>query len=358
MRFLTSENAQKIADKIMEIVPYNINIMNKEGKIIASGDKSRLYDIHKGARKALEMKEAYIVYEDTETERKGINLPIFFNYEIEGVIGISGGVDEVMQIGQIAVTIAQLMIENAVYTEISAIKESRKKDFFYEWCQRKEEEYSEKFIQQAEFYQIDLKKMRVAVYICVKRVRYSVIDQLKMMLEKEDYIVRQGMDGIMILFPQEERLEKKLAAIMNISPDLERCYIGETHQTAWQTVQTVEKVREIAELLQKREKFIRYMDLQLECLLREVKISSTLRRIMEKLLEKDEEENLKKTILVYAQMNNDGKGVCDALFIHRNTLNYRLEKIQEITGLNPRNGRELMLLYMGILKWKDGKVCW
>ncbi len=353
MGLLTKENAQKIADKIMEIVPYNINIMDKNGSIIASGDKTRLNTVHKGAIKALEMKEAYNVYEDTNTERKGINLPIFYNYEIEGVIGISGDVDEVMQIGQIVVTIAQLMIENTVYNDISAIRESRLNDFFYEWSQRRREDYTEKFLSQAEYFHIDLKKNRVAVYIYVKRVRYSVIEQLKMMLGEEDYIIRQSLDGIMILFPAEKRLDKKITAIMDISTDLDKCYIGEPYDIASKTVQTAEKTRRMAEMLQKKERIIRYTDLQLECLLSDIEINHTLEEIMKNLQLKDGDDNLKNTILVYAQMNNESKAVCEALFIHRNTLNYRLEKIWDITGLNPRNGKDLMLLYILALKWKN-----
>lgn len=71
MPYLTQSNAQKIADRIMEIVPYNINIMDQNGEIIASGDKSRIGSVHKGAVRAIERREAYNVYQDTDTERRG-----------------------------------------------------------------------------------------------------------------------------------------------------------------------------------------------------------------------------------------------------------------------------------------------
>ena len=34
------------------------------------------------------------------------------------------------------------------------------------------------------------------------------------------------------------------------------------------------------------------------------------------------------------------------LFIHRNTLKYRLDKIQELTGKNPRSFQDLFYLYV------------
>ena len=118
---LDAESAQKIADRIMQIIPYNINIMDYDGIIIASGDENRIGTIHQGAVKAIEMKKPYVVYKDTETERKGINLPIFYSKNIVGVIGISGDVEAVMQIGQIVVITAQLMIENQIFSEMTSI---------------------------------------------------------------------------------------------------------------------------------------------------------------------------------------------------------------------------------------------
>ena len=36
-------------------------------------------------------------------------------------------------------------------------------------------------------------------------------------------------------------------------------------------------------------------------------------------------------------------------FIHRNTLSYRLDKIQDITGKDPRKVKDLLELYVALL---------
>ena len=74
-----------------------------------------------------------------------------------------------------------------------------------------------------------------------------------------------------------------------------------------------------------------------------------IRDIMEKLTHNDANHTLQHTILVYADTNEDQKKTCSMLFIHRNTLNYRLDKIEELTGLNPRNGKNLILLYIAVI---------
>lgn len=113
-----------------------------------------------------------------------MNLPIIYNMQMLGVIGISGDVDEVMDIARIVVTTAQLMVENEIFNDIIAIKETRLNNFLYEWSQRKAEDYDEAFLNQAEYFKIDVTKERVAVLFRLKRVRFSIIERIQRMLHK------------------------------------------------------------------------------------------------------------------------------------------------------------------------------
>ena len=355
MPYLTQSNAQKIADRIMEVVPYNINIMNQNGEIIASGDKARIGSVHKGAVRAIERREAYNVYQDTETERKGVNLPIIYNMQILGVIGISGDVDEVIGIARIVVTTAQLMVENDIFNDIVAIKETRLNNFLYEWSQRKEEDYNEAFLNQAEYFKIDVSKERVAVLFHLKRVRFSIIEKIQRALRKGDYIIRQSMDTIVILFEQGPQLQKRIGDIMALSSDLEKCFVGETSKIALESVRSVDKVMKIAKAMKSSQQIISYDDLRVECLLSEISEDNVIQGIVEKLTEHDANHTLRNTIMVYADTNEDQKKACSMLFVHRNTLNYRLDKIEELTGLNPRNGKNLILLYIAALHLQMGE---
>lgn len=137
---------------------------------------------------------------------------------------------------------------------------------------------------------------------------------------------------------------------MNISNDFEKCYVGEASEIVMESVQSVEKMTKIAGILSGDHKIISYGELRLECLLIETAEDKIIRNIMEKMKELDVNNMLQNTILVYADTYEDQKKTCSRLFIHRNTLNYRLDRIKELTGLNPRNGRNLMLLYIAVLR--------
>ena len=55
---LTKEQAQKYVNQLMEDVPYNINIIDQDGTIIASGDPDRIGDFHFSGKKAFQRKAA------------------------------------------------------------------------------------------------------------------------------------------------------------------------------------------------------------------------------------------------------------------------------------------------------------
>ncbi len=347
---LDAESAQKIADRIMQIIPYNINIMDYDGIIIASGDENRIGTIHQGAVKAIEMKKPYVVYKDTETERKGINLPIFYSKNIVGVIGISGDVEAVMQIGQIVVITAQLMIENQIFSEMTSIRESRLKDFLYEWISVQKPKYTGEFLDTANYLGIDLHMQRTAVIINCKRIRYSLFENIKRFLRKGEYLVRQRMEDALILFDSETDLDERLGKILALSKEITGCYVGEPSTVAGKTTRTAEQTFAMAKATGNTKRILHYSEVSLECILANIEEIKEVRRMMDILKEKDVDGILRETVRAYVEWNQDYAVVCEQLHIHRNTLNYRLSRIEELLDRNPRCARDLMYIYIAIVK--------
>ncbi|OOM76847.1 carbohydrate diacid regulator [Clostridium puniceum] len=64
MDFLSKELAKSIVEKTMNVVDYNINIMNENCVIIASGNKERIGTIHEGSIIVLQRKSEFNVDEN------------------------------------------------------------------------------------------------------------------------------------------------------------------------------------------------------------------------------------------------------------------------------------------------------
>ncbi|WP_294171325.1 sugar diacid recognition domain-containing protein [uncultured Clostridium sp.] len=70
---LSKAIAPKIVLEMMNVIPYNINVMDENGIIIGSGDNERIGNIHEGAKKAIDSKHIIEVYEDNEKMKPGVN---------------------------------------------------------------------------------------------------------------------------------------------------------------------------------------------------------------------------------------------------------------------------------------------
>ena len=69
---LSKAIAPKIVLEMMNVIPYNINVVDENG-IISSGDNERIGNIHEGAKKAIDSKHIIEVYEDNEKMKPGVN---------------------------------------------------------------------------------------------------------------------------------------------------------------------------------------------------------------------------------------------------------------------------------------------
>ena len=170
---------------------------------------------------------------------------------------------------------------------MSSIKESRLKDFLYEWIGLSKEQYDDAFYDQAAYLGIDMKIPRTAVVITSGRIRYSIIETIKSHLAAGEYIVRQGMEEVLILFRSDKRLESRLEKILDISKDLENCYIGESDVIASRTTNSVMQTFHIARALNIRKRILCYHEVSLECLLNNIEVTRELEEILKLLEERD-----------------------------------------------------------------------
>ncbi|WP_251038478.1 sugar diacid recognition domain-containing protein [Paenibacillus albidus] len=152
---LSKKQAQEIVDKMMQDIPYNINIMNEQGVIVGSGRKERIGTVHSGAVKALETGRMVEVWEDSRFEKKGTNEPIVIDQQRVGVIGISGNPDEVRPFCNIVRTTVSLLIEQKTALQNLAHEANRTK-VFIEMLLAHQGTYSQKLRKEAVPYNLDL----------------------------------------------------------------------------------------------------------------------------------------------------------------------------------------------------------
>lgn len=124
---LNKSLADTIVRRTREVTQLNINVMDKNGMIISSSDESRINTFHEAALQVVASGQDFLLSPQecrrwTGT-RPGINMPIYFQNEIVGVIGISGSPREVVPFGKAVRMMTEMMLQQAYLTEQMAMAE-------------------------------------------------------------------------------------------------------------------------------------------------------------------------------------------------------------------------------------------
>jgi carbohydrate diacid regulator len=380
MEFLSKELAQSIVEKTMNVVDYNINIMNENGVIIASGNKERIGTIHEGSIIALQRKSEFNVNENESKKlhgvHQGINIVIEFRNKIVGVIGITGKPKEVLGYAKLIKMTAEMMIEQE-----HVMKE-------LEWNNRIKEEMILALI-----YNKPDSVILLDEYIKKFKLQYNCqMNVFIIELNTEDSSASKDLDvSSRIINMLEGTFKGSISAVVNSKTIvlLHKClrnnnkneeYIEKVKKlnekikseigidTKIATGKIYDKLLEIYksfdianETLQFGKKMHTRDNVHIFELLKYDMLFSQnsakwkvneLRDTYELIAQNDKSRVLRQTLKVIIQENGELNNVANKLFVHRNTLSYRLDKIYKLTNRNPRKYTDLFWLYSAIINFE------
>lgn len=113
---LDTKMAQDIVARTMRIIDTNINVMDARGRIIGSGDRERIGELHEGALLVLSQGRVVDIDDAVASSARcaaGINLPLRLEGEIVGVIGLTGEPENLRKYGELVCMTAEMMLEQS-----------------------------------------------------------------------------------------------------------------------------------------------------------------------------------------------------------------------------------------------------
>ncbi|QIM67658.1 hypothetical protein A4G16_10000 [Mannheimia granulomatis] len=353
--------ADRIVQRTMQIIPNSVNVMDENGVIIASGDQSRIGQLHTGAIIALRNSQAVEIDENLAKQwhyeaKAGINLPLNYLGSNVGVVGISGEPNEVRQYAQLVKMAAELIMQQAFELEQER------------WQRRYREEFArallkgtlsqEKIREQAVFFGQDFAK---PLSVTLIKMNEPTADKLQGLIDYLEHHFPHLLTAVVSL--------DKIALINNLAADKSLIHYVLTKLSEWNisfkivvglsvdnlsqttmSYQTARHTLNYAEQMQLRRQTIYFDDFKLPALMYNFSCSKegkTLLVPFQSLLNSDKKQMLLKTLRQYFFSNCDLNHAAQKLFIHPNTLRYRLEKIEQITGLSFNNIEQKFILYLG-----------
>ncbi|MEH7075918.1 CdaR family transcriptional regulator [Neobacillus drentensis] len=340
---INEQLAQEIANKVMKVIPYNVNIMDEVGLIIGSGDPNRIGTYHHGAMAAIEQGKLVSIYNSDGAAKPGVNIPIKFRNMTIGVIGLSGEPTIVEPFAELVRVTAELLINQEFLYKERRIKEQIKEEFMYHWIFRTEE-YDQAFINSGEAVGINLEMDRIAVVVKGSSLKEPfLLDQ--------EFSFRLSQNTMLFIVPNSSDILKRLEDF--ISRTDTRIGIGTSHAQIGKSVHEAKKALEIAEKLRLTEYHCYYHDLKFIDYLTNKEIEfEEISGIYHELETSPKGIELIETLISYIENSGDMNAIATELHIHRNSLAYRLQKIETLTNKNPKKFIELFQLFTGYVLYK------
>ncbi len=345
--------AKSIVENVMKGIDHNINIMDSTGVIIASGNKKRIGTLHEGALIAITRGSEFIADEKSikflNNTEEGINVVIKNRDEIVGVIGITGNNKLVEKHIKLIKIMAEIYIEDRrILEEVSLQKEFKEKLIINLLLNKNVNippNYTLKILEKR-FSAVGVMEIRDGELINDRE-----IDKLKNMSEINTCIRLNGSEVVFILSDNKiDKIENKILETIKKIQSLYkyRIYIGNIYEgenSVYNSYKSICKLREIKDT----NAVMLASDYIYEMLIWDIRDSKLKKKVIETwngFLNRDKSNELENTLIKFYHNDCKSSVTAQQLDIHRNTLDYRLNKIYEITKYHPKNIKSLSILMM------------
>ncbi|WMJ22824.1 sugar diacid recognition domain-containing protein [Paludicola sp. MB14-C6] len=375
---LSKRNAQQIVTEISSIIGESVNMMNADGIIIASTDSSRIGTFHEAAKKVVdEQLNELVIHGDDDYvgTKSGTNLPVVLNNEIIGVVGVTGPYQQVVKYGQIIKKMTEILLLERSYREQKELNENIRNRFVEEWiC-------------------IDLKNVNHSMATRGLSLGIDITIQRRIMVmspitidERDIASTQKNFDyacKIINRILSEDKNNIMLKTATNIVCAVSNCNDKAIYQLATRIKNEVEQknnivlgigidtqissyafihssylkaMKALQACLRTQEKEIRFYDnINMELFASEIPEMVKEEYIRKIFKGYSLKEIAQWVILLETFYKEEGSitATSEKLFIHKNTLQYKLKSLKEKTGYDPRSIHYSSLFYNAIYFYRD-----
>ena len=343
---ISKNTAQQIVDTVKDVCGYDINYISNDGIIIASTDEKRIGDYHEIGRRAAQSNQVLDVYDNDvfEGAQKGVNIPFSYHGRTLAVIGITGEPDEVRRYARLALRIMRLLLRER---DLDASRELKRAEFSYvaKAMVRGEtinHDYLKDFLGQKGLDpQEPCRAVLIRLLISDRSSNISVYESRSEALLSEIPHSFYAFDypDKYILICSADSYDEYRTRLKELTSLPASVAAGSTH-----SLNHIFRSYEDAVLAMNAtaELFTEFDSLGIELL-----FSDLPQYVKDRFLKKTIgmlNEADRSLLQVYFDSGLSLKKASEKLFIHKNTLQYRLERIRSASGLDARNVNDAAVL--------------
>lgn len=382
--------AQKVVKAVSDTLPFSISLSDEEGYIVGATDPNRIGTFHTPSKEVL-MKQVYVTYEEEDVKGldnilPGIAAPLNFMDQTIGVLGIIGPPDEVRPHAELIKKYVEIMWQETFYQQLESLESKTVETFvqsillngslnlerFKQYCRLLKLDYKSKCYciiidigdslldnMESKKNSYTLNNLREKLINCVNKVFEVNDNSISAFLNTEKIVVLKAVSSESEYFDMMKKFQnrgKQLKSMFNLYYILNVTIASGNICSSFKEINhSYHEAELLVEFGKKRNNLLNiysYYDWQVlgELLPSKLKSSfaSTIQLRLKKLVKSDDFEELKLDFITYCDNNMNISEAAKKLFIHRNTLIYRLKKIETLTSLDTRSFQHCTLLYIAL----------
>ncbi len=386
--------AQLIVDQIINLLGANVSVADDSGVIIASGDRKRVGSFDPVAGRTLQSGEPVEVERTRSNRRReGISLPLNYDGQRVGAIIVNDSLERCRSSARVVQALAELLIHQATVIEQLPLQKELRDKFIYDLLHNPSMTLADEMVvlRQGQVLGMDLSVPRVVILVDASR---SIQEGLQTQpplsaLERELHIRRC-----------RHRITQAVVNFFNLPVDTICGYIGDgrvavlkavdgenppswgdlaafkaTAQSLMQTLKQqtgfqinmgvgryypgvsglAKSYRDASAALYLGDRLVgtdrvHCLDnLGIPALIGPADQQTKLELAIHLLSPLGEAPELVQTLQTFLQCDCSPSRAAEKLFVHRNTLGYRLDKISALTGLDPRRFDDAVQLRLALI---------
>ena len=347
--------AQQIVDTLKTVCDHDINFIDPEGVIRASTDPDRVGGYHVGGHEAAKTGSIVTIRQDDPFRnlRWGINMPIRFHGRTEAVIGITGPPEEVRRYADLAQRLTLLLLrehemDSRAYDLraqtghlVRALTEHEQvePEFLLDVL-RKNGMTDDGGLWRTVLFRVKtavgrpLLELEAAIQSCMERLDSSLCvflypGEFRLLLPEARFAQRQALlSGLAEEYPEELRIA-----------------VGAPKRLLRQD-RSADSAKLLLRSLGSGQNYAVYERMGLELLLGSVEPTAGAAWLRSSLGKLDGED--RRLLELYFANELSLQDTARQLFLHKNTLQYRLNRVKLRSGLDPRRFRDACELYTAL----------
>lgn len=376
---LSVQIASNIVKEINSVIPMKINIMDANGIIIASSDSKRIGQFHEGAYRIIEKQiDEITVHYDGEFDGalQGINYSLKLQGYIVGVLGITGEYEEISESALIIKRMTELLLENTYSVEQKQLREDMCNRYLAEWLHGEAKNITAEFVERGRVLGFDITVPRRILVCSFYRQGYETdLDAMTIIEQAEKFLKKivTSIDPLNLYYKSGSTLVSAVTAIKDervealaweLKKQVEKQFpvklavgidsISDNFAFIQKALIRAQKANNACMRTHKRD--IRfYDDLNMEVFSDEISELSQI-EFIQRIFKGFSDEEIRESMVLletYYDMEGSINRAAEHLFMHKNTLQYKLKRIAELTGYDPRSIRHSSLFYIAIYFYRN-----